>query len=282
MFPSVQRAERTPREPFCPACPDKHGAVVKFTAAAQQRVMTQLALGTNPFFLPGLPRPSLRLAPMAAVPSGVTTMEGERQASNATAGTQQSPDAAAAAAPTAARSFVRRHLLTLAPYTPIEPFEVLSARLGRSTDDIIKLDANENPYGPPPDVLAALGTMAFPNIYPDPANRRLRDAIAAQTGVPAEHLLVSGRCSLAAPLFVGTLVRCSATLCVRPLHGSIQHKMAPSHLGFHGASHMMTSSRSLQSQQPGQTATLLRHASVRASHALACLRRRLAAVRTSS
>ena len=129
------------------------------------------------------------------MPSGVTTMEGERLASNGAASTRQDPEAASAAAPPAARSFVRRHLLTLAPYTPIEPFEVLSARLGRSTDDIIKLDANENPYGPPPDVLEALGSMAFPNIYPDPANRRLRDAIAAHTGVPAEHLLVRGRCS---------------------------------------------------------------------------------------
>ncbi len=39
-------------------------------------------------------------------------------------------------------------------------------------------------------VLQALGSMAFPNIYPDPANRRLRDALAQYTGVPAEHLLV--------------------------------------------------------------------------------------------
>ena len=130
---------------------------------------------------------------MAAAPSGVTTMEGERLVSNGAAGTRPNPDAAAAAAPSAARAFVRRHLLTLAPYTPIEPFEVLSARLGRSTDDIIKLDANENPYGPPPEVLTALGSMAFPNIYPDPANRRLRDAIAAHTGVPAQHLLVRSR-----------------------------------------------------------------------------------------
>ena len=39
-------------------------------------------------------------------------------------------------------------------------------------------------------VLQALGSMEFPNIYPDPANRKLRAALAAYTGVPAEHLLV--------------------------------------------------------------------------------------------
>jgi hypothetical protein len=34
----------------------------------------------------------------------------------------------------------------LAAYTPIEPFDVLSKRLGRAPEDIVKLDANENPY----------------------------------------------------------------------------------------------------------------------------------------
>ncbi|GAQ81961.1 histidinol-phosphate aminotransferase [Klebsormidium nitens] len=86
--------------------------------------------------------------------------------------------------------FLRPHLLSLAPYTPIEPFEILSARLGRRPEDIVKLDANENPYGPPPEVLEALGSMQFPNIYPDPESRRLREALAKDTGVGAEHLLV--------------------------------------------------------------------------------------------
>jgi len=40
-------------------------------------------------------------------------------------------------------SFLRPHLLKLAPYTPIEPFEILSQRFGRKPEDIIKLDANE-------------------------------------------------------------------------------------------------------------------------------------------
>lgn len=70
------------------------------------------------------------------------------------------------------------------------PFEVLSAQLGRSPQEIVKLDANENPYGPPPEVLAALGSMEFPNIYPDPESRRLREALAQWHGVPMEHLLV--------------------------------------------------------------------------------------------
>ncbi len=84
---------------------------------------------------------------------------------------------------------VRAHLKTLPPYTPIEPFEVLSARLDRSPVQIVKLDANENPYGPLPVVREALGKLDFPHIYPDPESRALRSALAKFTGVPAEYLL---------------------------------------------------------------------------------------------
>ena len=102
--------------------------------------------------------------------------------------TEQAPRSEGAAP--LAESFIRPHLLKLAAYTPIEPFEILSAKLGRRPQDIVKLDANENPYGPPPEVLQALGSMSFPNIYPDPETRQLRKALADWNGVPMEHLLV--------------------------------------------------------------------------------------------
>ena len=75
------------------------------------------------------------------------------------------------------------------PYTPIEPFEVLSARLGRPSEEIVKLDANENPYGPSPLARQALAELAFPHIYPDPESRALRQALADFTGLPMETLL---------------------------------------------------------------------------------------------
>lgn len=86
-------------------------------------------------------------------------------------------------------SFIRRHLRTLAPYQPILPFEVLSARLGRRPEDIIKLDANENPYGPPPEVAAALGSLKFPYVYPDPESRQLRAALAEDSGLESDYIL---------------------------------------------------------------------------------------------
>ncbi|GAB2291189.1 hypothetical protein Dimus_025448 [Dionaea muscipula] len=86
-------------------------------------------------------------------------------------------------------SFIRPHLRKLSPYQSILPFEVLSTRLGREPEDIIKLDANENPYGPPPEVLEALGTMKFPYIYPDPESRRLRAALADDSGLESDYIL---------------------------------------------------------------------------------------------
>ncbi len=62
--------------------------------------------------------------------------------------------------------------------------------------DIVKLDANENPYGPPPEVRQALGSMQFPNIYPDPETRRLRASLAEVLEIPMEHLLVGVNTSM--------------------------------------------------------------------------------------
>ncbi|KAF2290995.1 hypothetical protein GH714_018089 [Hevea brasiliensis] len=87
-------------------------------------------------------------------------------------------------------SFIRSHLRTLSPYQPILPFEVLSANLGRKPEDIVKLDANENPYGPPPEVFEALGSLKFPYIYPDPQSRQLREALAKDSGLESDYILV--------------------------------------------------------------------------------------------
>jgi histidinol-phosphate aminotransferase len=76
------------------------------------------------------------------------------------------------------------------PYTPILPFEVLSDQLGRPPEAIIKLDANENPYGPGPATLAALRDLqSVIPIYPDPESRQLRAQLADYLKVPTEHIL---------------------------------------------------------------------------------------------
>ncbi|MEM7348772.1 MAG: histidinol-phosphate transaminase [Chloroflexota bacterium] len=85
---------------------------------------------------------------------------------------------------------IRPSVATLKPYTPIVPFEILSQQLGRHPDDIVKLDANENPYGPTPQVAKVLAKAPYMHIYPDPESRVLREALAAYTGLSADYLLV--------------------------------------------------------------------------------------------
>lgn len=94
-----------------------------------------------------------------------------------------------AKAPFQPDDFIRPDIAGMEPYTPIVPFEVLSERLGRRPEDIVKLDANENPYGPSPRVQEALASAPYVHIYPDPQSTALRQALASQTGVPVENLL---------------------------------------------------------------------------------------------
>ena len=81
-------------------------------------------------------------------------------------------------------------LQDLEEYVPIQPFEVLSQELGRSPRRIVKLDANENPYGPPQAILDALAEYPYYHIYPDPEQRALREAISQAYDVPLVSIAV--------------------------------------------------------------------------------------------
>jgi histidinol-phosphate aminotransferase len=74
--------------------------------------------------------------------------------------------------------FVRKHILDMPAYEPILPFEILSEELGIPSTQLVKLDANENPYGTLPQVNAALQSMKTMHIYPDPESRRIRRRLA--------------------------------------------------------------------------------------------------------
>jgi len=84
---------------------------------------------------------------------------------------------------------VRPDIAALAPYTPTASLEVFAAQLGRPASELIKLDANENPYGPSPAARAALAALDTTHIYPDPEARALRALLSDYTGVDAAHIL---------------------------------------------------------------------------------------------
>ncbi|HEX7976099.1 MAG TPA: aminotransferase class I/II-fold pyridoxal phosphate-dependent enzyme, partial [Anaerolineales bacterium] len=86
-------------------------------------------------------------------------------------------------------ALIRPHIQGMPAYEPILPFEVLSRQLGLPTEQIVKLDANENPYGPLPEVRQALAELPYAHIYPDPESRELRQALARYHNLPVESLL---------------------------------------------------------------------------------------------
>ncbi len=71
----------------------------------------------------------------------------------------------------------------LAPYTPGEQPKIAG---------LIKLNTNENPYGPSPKVLQALaGEVADSlRLYPDPNSDRVREAVAGQCRVQPQQVFV--------------------------------------------------------------------------------------------
>ena len=85
---------------------------------------------------------------------------------------------------------VRPELLEMLGYEPIEPVDVLAEELGIPAEQIVKLDGNENPYGPSPRVREALANFDLYHIYPDPEQRRVRQALADYLGLDSEHIVV--------------------------------------------------------------------------------------------
>ena len=98
----------------------------------------------------------------------------------------------------------------IAPPTPAE----LAARLALPLERIVKLDANESPWGPSPSALAALrafagedgASLGAASRYPDAAATALRAALADYTGVAAEGIVVGNGSDEIIQLLVEALV----------------------------------------------------------------------------
>jgi len=103
---------------------------------------------------------------------------------------------------------IRPELLTLSSYNASKPPETLEGKVGVPLKDIIKLDANETPYGCSPRVRQALAAYPSFSVYPDSGQTELRELLAEYTGVGAERI-VAGNGSdqlidLLIRLFVGS------------------------------------------------------------------------------
>ena len=85
-------------------------------------------------------------------------------------------------------SLIRPHLVDVQTYRSMDPPEVLAERAGVPTDQIVKLNGNENPYGPSPKAAEAVAAVPL-HVYPDPLQRSIRDSLSAYTGLGPEYLI---------------------------------------------------------------------------------------------
>lgn len=90
---------------------------------------------------------------------------------------------------TEVRELLLPHIRQLKTYDGVDPMEVMAQQAGIPPEKVIRLNGNENPFGPSPEVVKALGSFQHFNHYPDPDQRQLRDALSAYLGVPAEQIV---------------------------------------------------------------------------------------------
>jgi histidinol-phosphate aminotransferase len=112
---------------------------------------------------------------------------------------------------------------TLTPYVPGEQPKILN---------LIKLNTNENPYGPSPRAIEALRAEAADTLrlYPDPNADRLKEAVAIYYGVEARQVFVgNGSDEVLAHVFQGLLRQAAPVL-----FPDVTYSFYPVYCGLYG------------------------------------------------
>jgi histidinol-phosphate aminotransferase len=87
---------------------------------------------------------------------------------------------------------IRPELIGFGGYVASKSPDTVAAEAKVSVEGVIKLDANENPYGCSPKVRQALSAFPYFNIYPDANQTELRKLLQGYTGVGSEHIVAGG------------------------------------------------------------------------------------------
>ncbi|MBM3942212.1 MAG: histidinol-phosphate transaminase [SAR202 cluster bacterium] len=87
------------------------------------------------------------------------------------------------------RQFLLPHIQRLQTYQGVDSMEVMAEKAGIPPEKIIRLNGNENPFGPSPKVVEALARYQHYNHYPDPEQRRLRNTLSQYLDVAPESIV---------------------------------------------------------------------------------------------
>jgi histidinol-phosphate aminotransferase len=83
---------------------------------------------------------------------------------------------------------IRRALRELPEYEALEDVDAVAAEYGLDPESVLKLDGNENPYGPSARAAAAIAEAEL-HRYADAEQRALRVAVSERIGVPPESIV---------------------------------------------------------------------------------------------
>jgi len=85
-------------------------------------------------------------------------------------------------------NFVNDHIEKLKNYEPVESDDTLRSKYSLGDKEIIRLNANENPYGSIKEINDKLSNFSFHN-YPDSNQAKLRKFLSKYTGLPSENIV---------------------------------------------------------------------------------------------
>ena len=85
-------------------------------------------------------------------------------------------------------SNIQPHFLSYSKYDGVITSDDMSKISGQKLETIIRLNANENPYGTDPDVIKSLQNLQT-HLYPDPNQKKIKLALSKYTGISSENLM---------------------------------------------------------------------------------------------
>jgi len=111
------------------------------------------------------------------------------------------------------KHLVADHVLGLTPYPPGKPIEEVEREYGIS--DCVKLASNENPLGPSPKALEAIGeALTKLNLYPDGSGFYLKRKLAERLGVQEAQLFLGNGSNEIIELLIRTFLSLPGTNAV--------------------------------------------------------------------
>ncbi|MFC2045052.1 histidinol-phosphate transaminase [Chloroflexota bacterium] len=102
---------------------------------------------------------------------------------------------------------IRPELAIFDGYSAREAPEILEDKVEVPVAEILKLDANENPYGCSPTVNRALAEYPEYNIYPDTGQTEIRKLLAGYTGIEPEYIVADSGSNRLIDLILRLLIR---------------------------------------------------------------------------